>query len=409
MTEGDSFRAGERIAVPLPAEDTLREIVSTLAAVDRAATSAGEAEAARWIAGRLEAHGVRATIDEEPARDSYAATCSKLCATGAAGGVLALLGARRAGAVLGAAGVAGLIDEACNGPRVVRGALMQPGTTTNVVGLAGDLDAERTIVVMSHHDAAPTGRIFDPSFQKWLGETFPTIVERVDTALPIWWPVMGGPALVAAGSISRRRGMIVAGAALAAAAAAGFADIARSPHVPGANDNLTAVASIIAIAEALGERPVKGLRVMLVSCGAEETLQEGMRKFAARHLAPLDRDKTWVLNLDTVGSPRLAMLEGEGPLVMEDYPRKEFRDLVAASAQAAGIRLRRGLRARSSTDSVIAARMGFPTATLVSVDRNKALSNYHLMSDTAENVDYATTARAAALAECVIRNLADPE
>jgi len=40
---------------------------------------------------------------------------------------------------------------------------------------------------------------------------------------------------------------------------------------------------------------------------------------ARRHLAPLDRDRTWVLNLDTVGSPELVMLEGEGCFVMEDY------------------------------------------------------------------------------------------
>jgi hypothetical protein len=51
--------------------------------------------------------------------------------------------------------------------------------------------------------------------------------------------------------------------------------------------------------------------------------------------------------------------------------------------------------------------MGFPTATLVSVDRNKALSNYHLMTDTADRVDYGTVARAAALAECVVRSLGD--
>lgn len=402
----DPTRPGEYITVPVPAEQGLRDTIMHLASIERGATSEGEAEAAHWIAGRLREQGVDTTVDEEPVRSGYAGLCASLAATGAVGGLLALIGARRLGALVAATATAALVDENSNGPRIIRGALQPTGVTTNVVGVAGDADADRTLVVMAHHDAAPTGAIFDPSGQKWFGRNFPGIVERMDTAPPIWWPVVGGPALVALGALSGSRRTKAAGTVLSLATTAAFADIARSPIVPGANDNLSAVACLIALAEALKDRPVSGLRVMLVSCGAEETLQEGMRRFAPRHLAPLDRDRTWVLNIDTVGSPRLAMLEGEGPMIMEDYPRKEFRDLVADSARSAGIRLRRGLRARSSTDSVIAARMGFPTTTLVSVDSNKALSNYHLMTDTADRVDYGTVARAAALAECVMRDLA---
>ena len=59
--------------------------------------------------------------------------------------------------------------------------------------------------------------------------------------------------------------------------------------------------------------------MLLVSCGAEEVLQGGIHGFAARHFPTLDRERTWFLNLDTVGSPRLIMLEGEGTVVMEDY------------------------------------------------------------------------------------------
>ena len=51
------------------------------------------------------------------------------------------------------------------------------------------------------------------------------------------------------------------------------------------------------------------------------------------------------------------------------------------------------MRSRNSTDAVIPSRAGYPTATLTSVDRHKALSNYHLMTDTPENVDYTTVSR----------------
>jgi Zn-dependent M28 family amino/carboxypeptidase len=176
--------------------------------------------------------------------------------------------------------------------------------------------------------------------------------------------------------------------------------------VPGANDNLTAVASVLELARLLRERPVSGVRVLLVSCGSEESLQGGMRAFARRHFSELDRERTWFLNLETVGSPRLVLIEGEGPLVMEDYHQREFRDLVARCADRAGIAMRRGMRSRASTDSVIASRAGYPTATMASIDRYKALSNYHMMSDTPENVDYETVAKAVAVSDEVIRALA---
>ena len=81
---------------------------------------------------------------------------------------------------------------------------------------------------------------------------------------------------------------------------------------------------------------MRGLRVVLASCGAEEVLQGGIYGFARRHLAPLDRDRTWVINLDTVGSPALAMLEGEGAFVMEDYFDRGLRDLCERVADPRG-------------------------------------------------------------------------
>ena len=74
-------------------------------------------------------------------------------------------------------------------------------------------------------------------------------------------------------------------------------------------------------------------------------------------------------------------------------------------AADAGIKVRRGLRARTTTDSLITDRAGYPTATLVSVNDFKALSHYHLMSDLPENLDYGTVGDASRLAEAVIRRL----
>ena len=237
----------------------------------------------------------------------------------------------------------------------------------------GDREAERTIVLMAHHDAAPTGlhlRRHAPSAR--LNDVFPDLIERTDTAVPMWWPVIAGPALSALGAATGRRGLARVGLVLSAGSAASFADIARDRIVPGANDNLSGVAVLVAVAESLEAKPVEGLRVLLASCGAEEVLQGGVYGFVERHLKPLDPKQ------DVGAEPRHGRLaaadhvEGEGPVVMEDYCGPEFRDLVARVAEEAGVELRRNMRARTSTDAVVPSHAGYPTATIASMTRGRA-------------------------------------
>jgi hypothetical protein len=306
-----------------------------------------------------------------------------------------------------AAAAAGIVDDVSNGPRVWRRLVTRPKRTWNVIAEAGDLAAPRTLVVLAHHDAAPTGLIFDQRPQRWVAARFPKAVERTDTSAPLWWLAAGAPALVALGAAVRRRGLLAAGLALSVSNSLLAVDIARSPIVPGANDNLSAVAAIVGLAERLRERPVAGLRVLLVSCGAEEVLQGGIHGFTARHLRHLDPRRTWVLNLDTIGSPELILVEGEGPFVMEDYREPGFRDRVARAAAQVGPPLRRGVRSRASSDAVIPSRAGYPTAMLASWEPcTKTLSNYHLMTDTPDRLHYDTVVHAVGVAEALARDLA---
>jgi hypothetical protein len=388
-------------------EATLREVIEALAPLDRPAGSDGERQAAEWIAERLTAAGAPAEVETAKFRGDFAGVIAGLAAVGAASGILASTSAGRRLGAIGGALAAGLIaDDVSNGARPVRKLVRPERETWNVVAEAGDRDAERTLVVLAHHDAAKTGAIFDPTLSEKVIDRIPGIVERRDTSIPLWWGVIAGPLLAAAGGISGRKGIARAGAALSTLSAASLADIQRSPTVPGANDNLSAVAVIVALAEALRDRPVEGLHVQLVSVGAEEVLQGGIYGYCERHLAKMDRERTWFLNIETVGGPSLAMIEGEGGFIMEDYYDRPWRDLIANVADRDGVPLRRGMRARTSTDSVIPSRMGVPTATIVALDRYKALSNYHRMTDTPENIRYPTVACAADLAESVARELA---
>ena len=252
--------SGDMVSASGSAEATLREVVEALAPLERRAGSEGEHEAARWIAERLAQAGCAAEVEEAQFLDGYAKPIGSLAGASALAGAAALA-SRRLRRVAGAAAAvaaAAIADDVSNGPRLFRRAIGKPQRTWNVVGSCGDQTAQRTLVLLAHHDAAPTGKIFDDRLQVWLGETFPGVLERMDTSLPLWWTMLSAPALVATGSARGRRGMIAAGLGLSMLGVATMGDIARSPIVPGANDNLTAVAVLVALAERLRTEPLPG-------------------------------------------------------------------------------------------------------------------------------------------------------
>lgn len=132
---------------------------------------------------------------------------------------------------------------------------------------------------------------------------------------------------------------------------------------------------------------------------------EGMQAFARRHFHRLPRDRTVFLCVDTVGSPELVMLEGEGMLRMREYP-EDFKELVAGCARDLGIHVRRGLRFRNATDGLIALVAGFDTVMLGSCNRYKLPDNYHWPTDVPDNVDFSTVRDAVALCDAVVRRVA---
>jgi Peptidase family M28 len=388
-------------------EGVLREVVETLAPLDRTPCSAGERQAAEWLAARLgRIDGLEVALEDEPSWGTFPPTSVAIGLTGIAAAVCSLRGRRAAGALLGAVAAAGLIDEAQNGPRLLRRLIRRRRETVNVIARAGDPDAERTVVVLAHHDAPQTGLLFDQSLLKGMYERNPERMSHAKKSFPQWWTGLASPLGAIATALSGRRAPARAGLAIGALGTALVADVWRSATVQGANDNLSGVAALVALGELLRARPLPGLRVLLVSCGAEETLQDGIRAFLARHGAELAPDRTSFINLDTVGSPHLIMLEAEGPIWMEEYAGVWLRDLLAERAERLEIPLERGFRARASTDSVIPSRAGYATATLVSITDWRSPANYHLPSDVPANLVYSSVADATRLVEAVLRALA---
>jgi hypothetical protein len=271
-----------------------------------------------------------------------------------------------------------------------------------VTAVAGDPAAERTVAVVAHHDAAHSGLVFHPALGRLGPRIAPRLHERSRHTVPILYAVWLGPVMVLLGALVRRRTLLRAGATIAAGAAAVMAEIGARSVVPGANDNLSAVGTLIAIAEALQRDPVRGVRVLLISTGSEESFSEGMQAWVQRHASELDRERTEFLCLECVGGSSLIVLEGEGMLRMRDYPIA-MRESLAAAAAAAGIGIGRGLQTVAATDALIALRAGYPAVTLASVEDTKLPRNYHWPSDGPEGLEWATIEQAIATTESFVR------
>jgi hypothetical protein len=394
-----------------PTEAALHADVAHLSAIDRLPCSPGEAEAAAWIAERFRAAGAaRVRVDEELVHGTYFTPLGVLNAVGALSGLAVLTGRRRLGGALATVAAAGLWQDLTGARKRTLRRFLKRRHTTNVIAEFGPEDAAHTLVVHAHHDAARTSFIFDQTVTRFVAEKT-SLMEKSDRWPPLMGLVFGGPALVALGAATGNRRTVAAGTFFAAGTAGVMRHMIHEPVVPGANDNLSGVAALLEVARRLGSGAAQlppGVRVVLLSAGAEEANQEGMLAFARRYFgAPLAPENASFLSLDTIGSPDLVLIEGEGFLRMYEYP-SAMKERVAAAARAAGVTLRRGMRFTFATDGLVPLRRGYQAASIGSVTEHLVPSNYHWPTDTADRVHYDTVASAVEVVLGTIARSAEP-
>jgi hypothetical protein len=381
----------------------MRSLLEELERIHRPSASEGERQAAEWLVERFAELGAEARIEAEPAHGTYWWPLGIGAALGALGGILALRGRRLLGFALAATATAGMASDYPPGPRLLR-RLLPRRTTYNVVCELGDSEAERTVVVIAHHDAAHSGLVFHPALPRLADRL--GLIERTDTSPPLMAPVVGGPVLAALGALTGRRLFSKLGVFLGLGSTAAMAEIGVRDAVPGANDNGTSVVALLAIAEQLVSEPPKGVRAILLSTGSEESFSEGMKAFGERHFPRLPRESTFFLCLEGLGSPHLLVLRGEGFLRMREYPRAAL-GLMDDLAEELGIWLFPNLRLHNGTDGMEPLAAGYQTAALCACNDLKQPAYYHWANDVSENVDFDTVADAVRLSEAAIRRLGE--
>src|SRR3954447_15231416 len=166
----------------------LRERLEELCVFDRESATDGERDAAEWLAGALRDQGVSAVrVEEEPeANGTFWWSIGLLTGAGALAGLAARRGGRAArlfAAATGAAAAALIADEMPPGRMRFRRLLPGRGCH-HVIGELGPRDAEQTIALMAHHDAAHTAFFFNPAITERLGGDAPPVLAEDDTHPP---------------------------------------------------------------------------------------------------------------------------------------------------------------------------------------------------------------------------------
>jgi hypothetical protein len=368
--------------------ERLRQDVAALAAMQRDSAGIGERGAAHWVAGRLREAGV-AEGKVEPFR--YQGTFAHVHALHHAAGLVAAVVHRPAGRALALAALASLELEGSGRAQWLR-RLLPAGEGANVVArVSAAGTASGTILVVAHHDAARGGLFWHP---RLAGLTAARNARRraIDGYLQ---PAAAGYALAALPARSAR----AAGGALLAVALAAALDIARSPTVPGASDNATGVAALLALAAELAADPLPATDVVLLSAGCEESGMGGMAAYLRDH-AP-DPARTFVLGLDTLGAGTPIQLRAEGVIRAHAYDERDL-DRVDAAAAAAGLPAPPRWRLGGWTDPILARFGGIPAASILSMGGGM-IPEYHRPTDTPERVDWGCVDACLALARAVLR------
>lgn len=376
--------------------------IEGLCRFQRPSASEGEREAAHWVASRFQDAGLEPELEEFSFYPDYWTVWAAHMGLGLAASYIGLGGRRLGalGAILGAATALSFWGDASARFHWLR-SLFPARPSYNVLARLRNPDAQGVIVFCAHHDAAHSGLVFHPAIRRRLAARSPEGAEPFPIGRLPFWGLLGATA----GSVARALGLgrSLAGAigwpgrAICGGTALIMANMARSPVSPGAGDNASGVAAVLALARDLAGGPPADTEVWFLSTGCEEGLAGGMKAFLERHHDELDGRRPFFVCLDALGDERLFYATAEGLVTRFPYHpdaialaqrvtrEPEFRDIEP-------------LPAAYLSDAVGPTHHGFPAIFVGSQARQYYQPHWHWSTDVPENVDLAAVERGCAFA-----------
>ena len=159
-----------------------------------------------------------------------------------------------------------------------------------------------------------------------------------------------------------------------------------TPYSPGANDNASGVAAVLALAKRLAKNPLEATEVHLAFTGCEEVGARGMSAYLDQHGKDLGREALYII-LDEVGLGVPKYLTNDGLLIKHRTHPRALEAARKASQALPAIKIQEG-PGLAYTDALQATKRGLIALTLCTIPDPLSgdESHWHRMSDTLENI-----------------------
>jgi hypothetical protein len=270
----------------------------------------------------------------------------------------------------------------------------------NVVAqIAGSRESSRNIILMAHYDTARASAVFAPKVVKNFRQTF-----LFNTAIAIgtiiwaflgeYWGSFGWFKVICGLMVLNHLTNVIIHI---------HREIAHR-FVPGINDNGSGVAAIFEVLEKLKEYQL-GSNLWIIFSGCEEAGIQGAKAFLKEHQSELPVANTFLINLDNIGKGRLHYVTGEGMLLYHNYD-ENLASICADLGKLPEYSTIRPLKYRRAYfDALAFAQNEYSCTTLIALDENGVIPNWHWYSDTLANIDFSSLERAVSFTTDLIKRI----
>lgn len=238
-----------------------------------------------------------------------------------------------------------------------------------------------TIVISGHYDTQKGSLLFAPSFQKYIQTYFN--FSYLSFALIIVSVIVSNFIVSPTIYILDTIGIVLS---LLSIIFFIYSNV-TGRYINGANDNGTGTALTMALAKHFknGEfTDYKDINFIFLLTGCEEVGSKGMKAFLREYKDKLNKDNTYFIVIDNIGSGKITYLEGEGMIVFKEY-NKQLKYIANELKDKYDIQKFKNLLL--PTDSLPVLNQGFNTISFLGKDKYGNMENYHWHTDTIDKIE----------------------
>ncbi|WP_026370074.1 M28 family metallopeptidase [Kallotenue papyrolyticum] len=387
----------------LRALEHIRYLTETIG--PRPSTGTGERRAAEYVAVVWQRAGLEPRIEPFLSGRSTYRPYALAFAAGLLGTLIGQTRPTRSGtlpaALLNAAGAWAFFREAELSDHWAR-RLLPRGPSQNVVAIIPPTDTPRHRVVLYGHLDTHRTPIFYSS-PLWL-RAFSSLVGACFAGL-LLQAINNGWAALRGRAPAKLTALAATGVQLFGLTMTLHAD--RTPFTPGANDNASGAASVLALGERLADAPLRYTEVWVVANGCEELGAYGIRALLDAHATELRDADLIALDMVGIGAPTLLLREG---LLLPSRPDPQLLSLAREVAARHPGLLAGEHQGGAYTDTGMVTRRGFRGLTIDSQippghPAAAAMGYWHQMSDTFDKIEPTCLARAHAFVWALLQEI----